>query len=94
MFSAIKQLFSFLKNNTFMRSLWIYLFWIFIYWATSNMYPQICAHPSIYGFILSPFLVVTPHCQAMRYIIQTGATTISSMWILLGSWAIQKILIN
>ena len=89
----LQLIIQFLKNNIFVRPILIYLIWIFIYWGSANLYPRICAPFTIYGFILSPFLVVTPQCQAMRLVLQTGASNITGMFILLGTWLVQKIVI-
>ena len=68
----------------------VYLVWILIHYATSQCYVKFCTPPNIYGFIMSPLLSSAPHCKAMRWAIYTGANTIESMWIIIGTWICAK----
>lgn len=70
----------------------IYIFWILLHYITAHMYVRYCATPSIYGFIISPFLISAPHCSAMRWVFAKGGTIIESMWILVGTWLCSKII--
>lgn len=72
----------------------IYLFWITLHYFASQYYAQYCASYTIYGFLLSPFLVSTPHCQALRWTIYKGGIIIENMWIILGAWISAKIMIK
>ena len=44
------------------------------------------------GFILSPFMVATPHCQGLRWIVYNAANMINNMWIVCGTWIGSKLL--
>ena len=68
----------------------VYLVWILIHYVMSQCYVQFCTPPNIYGFIMSPLLSSAPHCKAMRWAIYTGANTIESMWIIIGTWICAK----
>jgi len=70
----------------------IYLFWILLHFITAQMYVRYCAYPSLYGLIISPFLISAPHCAAMRWVFNKGGTLIDGMWILLGTWLCSKII--
>ena len=70
----------------------IYLFWIALRFVTAQLYVQFCAYPSLYGFLLSPFLISSPHCAAMRWIFTKGGTLLDGMWIILGTWLCSKVL--
>ena len=70
----------------------LYLFWVTLHYVTAQLYVKYCAHPSIYGFIISPFLISAPHCMAMRWVFNKGGTLIEGMWILLGTWLCSKII--
>ena len=70
----------------------INLFWITLHFVTAQMYVQFCAYPSLYGFLLSPFLISSPHCAAMRWIFTKGGTLIDGMWIIMGTWLCSKVL--
>jgi hypothetical protein len=35
---------------------------------------------------MSPFMIDTPHCQGLRWIVYNAARIINNMWILIGAW--------
>ena len=72
----------------------IYLFWIFIHYISANIYPYFCASFTFKGLLTSIFMTQTPHCIAIRYLINNGASAITTMWLAMGSWIISKIIIN
>lgn len=39
-----------------------------------------------------PFLPPAPHCQAFRWVISQGGNIIVTMWIVIGTWAIQYLI--
>jgi hypothetical protein len=45
---------------------------------------------SFLGFLLSPFMALSPHCQAFRWVIYNGGNIINMMWLLLGNWFINN----
>lgn len=71
----------------------VYLFWIFLHYVASHLYVTFCVPKTIIGFIMSPFMTATPHCQGLRWIVYNAANMINNMWIILGSWACSTILI-
>ena len=64
----------------------IYFIWILLHYIASHLYVKWCVPNTMYGFLMSPFLVATPYCTGLRWLIYTGANTIHNMWILFGSW--------
>jgi len=70
----------------------IYFVWITLHYAASHVYVQYCVPGTIFGFLISPFLVTTPHCQALRWLISTAADTITKMWLFIGAWICSNIL--
>ena len=68
----------------------IYLIWICIHYFASHLYIRWCTYGTILGFILSPFLVSSPHCQALRWCISQGANQIVIMWTTIGTWFVMK----
>ena len=72
----------------------VYLFWILLHYVTAHMYVRYCAVSSLYGFIISPFLISSPHCIAMRWVFSKGGTVIEGMWILVGTWLCSKLITN
>lgn len=64
----------------------IYLLWICLHYGASHLYIKFCVPTTIMGFIMSPFMVSTPHCQGLRWIVYNAATIINNMWLALGAW--------
>lgn len=66
----------------------VYLGVILAHYITSNMYPYMCCRPNLLGFIMTPFMVVTPHCEAMRWVIHYSGDQIRNVWIWLGGYLV------
>jgi hypothetical protein len=71
----------------------IYLLWIVLHYIASHLYVKLCVPNTVIGFIISPFMVATPHCQGLRWIVYNAANIINNMWILMGSWICSILLI-
>ena len=72
----------------------IYLLWIFLHYLASHLYVRLCVPNTIIGFLISPFMTATPHCQGLRWIVYNAANMINNMWIVLGAWICSMLLIN
>jgi hypothetical protein len=72
----------------------IYLLWIFLHYLASHLYVRLCVPNTILGFLMSPFMTATPHCQGLRWIVYNAANMINNMWIVLGAWICSTLLIN
>lgn len=64
----------------------IYLLWICLHYFSAHLYVKFCVPNTILGFIMSPFMVMTPHCQGLRWIVYSAANIINNMWIVIGAW--------
>jgi hypothetical protein len=64
----------------------IYMLWICLHYFSAHLYIKFCVPNTIIGFIMSPFMISTPHCQGLRWIVYNAANTINHMWILIGAW--------
>jgi hypothetical protein len=84
---------TFYYGKLFIELLGIYFFWIVVHYVCAHMYAYWCAPFSFIGFILSPFFVPAPHCQAFRWVIVNSSNSIITMWITLGSWCVKKIIV-
>lgn len=71
----------------------LYLLWILLHYFASHLYIKFCVPKTLIGFVLSPFLTATPHCQGLRWVVYNGANMISNMWVMLGSWICSTILV-
>ena len=70
----------------------VYLTWITLHYGAAHLYTKFCAHDTVVGFILSPFMVVAPHCRALRWVVSTASGVIENMWIVFGTWVCANIL--
>jgi hypothetical protein len=77
-------------GRTFIELFGVYFFWIFLHYTSAHMYAYWCAPLTFGGFILSPFVVPAPHCQAFRWVITNGSSNIIGMWFTLGTWCVRK----
>lgn len=80
--------------NLIYSSFGLYMLWICIHYGAVQLYVYYCAQPTLYGFLISPFLSSALHCKALNWAIYNSAHIIDHMWILLGTWICSKILIN
>jgi hypothetical protein len=64
----------------------IYILWIFLHYFSAHLYVNFCVPKTFIGFIMSPFMISSPHCQGLRWIVYNAANIINNMWILIGSW--------
>jgi hypothetical protein len=70
----------------------VYLLWIFLHFVATHLYVKFCVPKTVMGFIMSPFMTATPHCQGLRWVVYNAASTINNMWIILGTWLCSIIL--
>jgi len=64
------------------KALGVYLLWIFLHYTASHLYVKLCVPKTVFGFIMSPFMTATPHCQCLRLIVYNAANIINNMWII------------
>ena len=64
----------------------IYFLWICLHYFSAHLYIKFCVPHTFIGFIMSPFMISTPHCQGLRWIVYNAANIINNMWILIGAW--------
>ena len=64
----------------------VYLLWISLHYFSAQLYIKFCVPNTLVGFIMSPFMISTPHCQGLRWIVYNAANIINNMWILIGAW--------
>jgi|SaaInlStandDraft_7_1057024.scaffolds.fasta_scaffold98174_1 hypothetical protein len=82
-------------NLNFLKNIWdiikIYLFWILVHFVSSNLYCYLCTNLSIMGFLISPFIVMSPHCKALMWLTTNSITNINNMWLVFATWLITKL---
>lgn len=77
--------------NLFMTTGGIYVLWTFAHFIASHAYVQLCTPFNIVGLISSPFMMASPHCQGLRWVIYEAGNKVSIMWGLLAGWVLAKI---
>ena len=70
----------------------LYIIWIILHYTASHLYIKLCVPNTIIGFLMSPFMTATPHCQGLRWLIYNAAIMINNMWILFGAWICSTLL--
>ena len=79
--------------SVFINITGIYLVWIFLHYIASHLYVRMCVPSTVVGFLLSPFMTATPHCQGLRWVVFNAANMINNMWIILGAWIMSNVLV-
>jgi len=74
--------------------IFFYSTWIFLHYLSSHVYTYICTPSTIVGFLYSPFMVATPHCQAIRWVLHESSNVINTMWITMGTYLTSKVLLT
>jgi hypothetical protein len=87
-FNKVRDRILSILNSSLFKCAAIYITWITLHYASVHLYAKFCTASTIYGFILSPFIVDAPHCSALRWIIFHGASQINLMWTGLGAYLI------
>lgn len=84
---VLKTIFNFCITN-----FGIYLLWVVMHYIASHMYVYWCVPATLFGIIMSPFLVPAPHCYGLRWAIYHGGNSIIAMWTMIGIWLLGRIL--
>ena len=77
------------KWNLFVSVFGLYITWVIVHFVASHLYIHWCVPVTILGFLMSPFLVPSPQCQALRWAIYNGGNSINAMWFLFGVWCMK-----
>ena len=70
----------------------IYIVYVFIHNISSNAYTYYCTPLTLRGLLLSPIIIISPHCKTILWVINHTSYNIEFMWILLGTFIIKKII--
>ena len=57
----------------------IYILWISLDYFSAHLYVKFCVPNSFIGFIMSPLMISTPHCQGLRWMLR--GHTINNIFI-------------
>lgn len=78
-------------RRTVPNIVFIYLGVILVHWISSHLYPQMCCGNTLWGIVMSPFMIVTPHCEALRWSIQFTGDKIRNAWFWLAGYLVSYI---
>lgn len=78
------------KSYTF-KMVAVYLICVLSHFAAAHLYTHFCVPFSFSGFLMSPFMTLSPQCQALRWTVYHGGSTINLMWFMLANLLVQKI---
>ena len=90
MFSSILNYTISFLNNVILS----YLLWISLHYISVHLYSYFCTPFTLIGFLSSPFIAPLPPSKMMRRVIKDGGRIIEVMWIILGKWIIEKMLLK
>ena len=65
----------------------LYLLWVLLHYASAHAYIYFCAPQNLVGLLRSPFMVITPQCQAIDWVQVNSRNIVKNMWITIGMWA-------
>jgi len=82
-----------ISSNPIVRLIGMYCAWIIFHNIAAHLYVYLCAPLTFMGFIVTPFVVAAPHCQALRWVVYNGGITVINMWAILGAWIASKIIL-
>lgn len=72
----------------------VYVLWILLHYFASHLYVYYCVPKTLVGFLVSPFLIASPQCHSLRWLVYNGANIISNMWVILGTWLCSIMITN
>ena len=70
------------------RGMIMYAVVIGLHYSAANLYPRMCTPVTVIGFIMSPFMVIAPHCAGLRWLITFTGTQIQNMWLWVAGYLI------
>jgi hypothetical protein len=73
------------------RPILLFCVWILIHHIVSNLYAELCAPKTLFGLFITPFIVSSPHCSSMRWLINNSIMFIENGWILASIFVCEKI---
>lgn len=77
-------------SNYIIRYILLCIGFITAHYISAHLYIWLCVPYGVKGYVMSPFLTLTPHCQFLRWVTYNGGVCINACWVLLGSWLINK----
>lgn len=70
----------------------IYFFCVLVHFVTPHLYVHFCTPSSWKGLFMSQFMVISPHCQIIRWSIGFSGRVLNNIWVFIISCFIRKII--
>lgn len=86
----IQKIANFIKY--FPKEGFVYLFCVLIHFVSPHLYVHFCTPVSWKGLFMSQFLVISPHCQLIRWAINFSGHVLNNLWVFLISCFVHKII--
>lgn len=77
-------------SNYLIRYILLCIGFITAHYVSAHLYVWWCVPFGVKGYVMSPFLTLSPHCQFLRWVTYNGGVCINACWVLFGSWLISK----
>jgi len=77
-------------TNYIVRYIVLCIGFITAHYLSAHLYVWWCVPYGVKGYVMSPFLTLSPHCQFLRWVTYNGGVCINACWVLFGSWLISK----
>lgn len=74
--------------NENMHIISAFIMCIILHYISAILYAKYCTPSTFIGFLLSPFMTLSPHCRALRWTISTFGDHICNSWIYVGIYAV------
>lgn len=71
-----------------------YTAWISLSYYSTHLYAHFCAEWSIMGFLTHPFMVSSPHCLALKWVMNEGSSTISNLFAMIATYVATTLVIG
>lgn len=75
------------------KELYIFIVFTSMHFISPHLYVEYCTPASWNGFILSPFMVITPQCQLLRWSIGFSGYVLNHIWVLIASFILKQIVL-
>ena len=72
--------------NIAIKTSGVYMLWICLHYVSAHLYVKLCVPNTVVGFVMSPFMISTPHCQGLRWVVYNAANIVNNMWMVIGAW--------
>ena len=94
MIYSLKQLYYFLiqYSSNIPKEVYLFASCVILHYISPYVYIELCVPDTIQGFLMSPFMVMTPHCQIIRWCGYYSGCILNNLWLLLAAWMLRLLI--